>query len=167
MFKLAIRTHLANPPYSVACDSEAHVYKWESSGISFHTGASVIPIKAASTFLTEKDVMDHIILDEDIHTAPTKLICLENTLNGLINPLGNIKLMHISISNFRGISSLAKKNGVPIHLDGARLFNASVKSGITINEYCRYFDSASLCLSKGLGAPVGSIITGLRIEHFI
>ncbi len=89
----------------------------------------------------------------DVHYPQTRLICLENTHNragGIILPLENIK----------DISEFARNNNLKLHLDGARLWNASVATGISLKEYCKYFDSVSLCFSKGLGAPVGSIIVG-------
>lgn len=148
--QIAIQSHLSNPPYSVICDSKSHVYCYEASGVSFHTGAMVHPI-SASSFLTAQDIEKHLIPDDDdVHHAPTKLICLENTLNGTILPFEELKK----------ISNLAKRHNIPIHLDGARLWNASVATGISIKEYAEYVDSISLCFSKGLGCPIGSILIG-------
>ena len=104
--QLAIRTHLTAPPYSVLCHHQAHVYKYEAAGISFHcgiiyssvilcadsyrSGAGVIPVKPTdSGNLTVNDIKKHAILDEDIHYAPTRLVCIENTLNGeVLFPFG-------------------------------------------------------------------------------
>jgi threonine aldolase len=88
-----------------------------------------------------------------VHYPQTSLICLENTHNragGIILPLENIK----------DISGFAQSRNLKLHLDGARLWNASVATGISLKEYCKHFDSVSLCFSKGLGAPVGSIVVG-------
>ncbi|KAI8915067.1 pyridoxal phosphate-dependent transferase [Entophlyctis helioformis] len=152
--QLAIRTHLKQPPYTVLCDARAHILNYEASGVSFHCGAGVIPVLPASGsgHLTAADVKKHLVLDDDVHHAPTQLVCLENTLHGSIVPIGNIK----------AISELARENGLAIHLDGARLWNAVIATGIPLSEYCSHFDSASLCFSKGLGAPVGTVLVGTK-----
>jgi threonine aldolase len=90
------------------------------------------------------------LLANDLHTPVTTIISLENTLNGSVYPLEEIKK----------IRELANKHNIKMHLDGARLWNASVYSGISLAEYCKYFDSVSLCCSKGLGAPIGSVLVG-------
>ena len=99
--------------------------------------------------------IEDAIRPNDHHFAPTHLVCLENTHNragGRIYPIGKIKETH----------NLAKRYGLVMHLDGARLMNASVAMGIPPYSYAQYFDSVSLCLSKGLGAPIGSVIGGIR-----
>nr|KAJ3411716.1 Threonine aldolase [Polyrhizophydium stewartii] len=150
--KLGIRTHLKQPPYSVLCDARAHILNYEASGISFHCSAAVTGVepKGPSGHLTAAQVERHLILSDEVYFAPTQLICLENTLNGSIVPLSDIK----------EIAALARSKGIPFHLDGARLWNASAATGVSIKEYCENFDSVSLCLSKGLGAPIGSILVG-------
>jgi threonine aldolase len=102
--------------------------------------------------------VDHIkaaVRTPNVHHAPTALICLENTHNrggGSIWPLDKI----------RAIRELASSVGIPMHLDGARLMNACVATGLTPKDYAQYFDSCTLCLSKGLGAPVGSLVIGSK-----
>ncbi|KAI9199828.1 pyridoxal phosphate-dependent transferase [Polychytrium aggregatum] len=152
--QVAIRSHLQVPPYSVVCDRRAHVFRYEAGGISFHSGAAVNPVlpKEGYHHLTADVIEANMVLDDDVHFAPTQLVCIENTLNGEIFPLDEIKK----------ISQLVRSKGVRIHLDGARLWNASVATGISIKEYCQQFDSVSLCLSKGLGAPVGSVLVGSK-----
>ncbi|KAJ3014063.1 hypothetical protein HKX48_005345 [Thoreauomyces humboldtii] len=155
--QIAVRTHLTQPPYSVICDHRAHVHNYESAGISFFTGtagAALIPVAPASgeAHLTRAAVERHLVLDDDVHHAPTKLICMENTLNGEVVPLVNIA----------EVTALAHENNLKAHLDGARLWNASAKTGVSIKEYCSHFDSATLCLSKGLGSPVGSMLVGSK-----
>ena len=81
--QVAVQSHMKTVPASVICDKSAHVFKYEAGGISYHTGAHVIPI-ISKAHLTLKDVQENIILDDDIHHAPTKLICLENSLNGTV-----------------------------------------------------------------------------------
>ena len=104
---------------------------------------------------TSKQVEPLIRPESAYYMARTKVIEIENTHNragGTINPLDNIK----------SISGLAKKNNLLMHLDGARIWNASVETGITPAEYAKHFDSVSCCLSKGLGAPIGSLIAGTK-----
>ncbi|ORX90833.1 hypothetical protein K493DRAFT_325764 [Basidiobolus meristosporus CBS 931.73] len=148
--QLGLRTHLRDPPQSVLCDSRAHVYVYEAGGISFHSQASVTPVVASNgVHLTSEEVLENLI-GEDVHNAPTKVVSLENTCNGMIFPLDEIKK----------IRALTKERGIKLHLDGARLWNASVAENIPISEYGAQFDSMSLCFSKGLGAPIGSVLVG-------
>ncbi|KAK6460005.1 threonine aldolase [Scheffersomyces coipomensis] len=162
--QIGLRTNLFQPPYSILCDYRGHVYVHEAGGLSTLSQAMVQPIipKNGKYLTLVDDILPVFIPDDgEIHGAPTKLISLENTLHGMIFPLEEIKL----ISNF------CKKNGVRLHLDGARLWNASVATGISIKEYCSYFDSVSLCLSKTLGAPIGSVLVSdkkfiLKANHF-
>ncbi|KAJ3101697.1 Threonine aldolase [Phlyctochytrium planicorne] len=161
--QLAIKCLLELPPYSVLCDRRAHVYSYEAGGISFHNGASVIPVdpKPGFSHLTADVVEKFMVISDDVHHCPTKLICLENTLGGEVFPLEEI----------RKIVDLAKKNGLKLHLDGSRLWNASIATGIPLKELVQGFDTVTLCLSKGLGAPVGSVLIGSaatikRAKHF-
>ena len=112
----------------------------------------VHPVRPSNgNYLTFEDVLANVTYDDgDIHAAPTKVISLENTLHGIIIPIEEI----------RKISEFCRENDIRLHLDGARLWNASVATGISIKEYCSYFDSVSLCLSKSLGAPIGSVLVG-------
>ncbi|KAJ3254594.1 Threonine aldolase [Boothiomyces macroporosus] len=151
--QLAIRTHLLQPPYSVVCDTRAHVNSHEAGGIAFHSSAMVIPLmQPDGSHLTAELIEKNWILDDDVHHAPTKLVCLENTLAGRVFPFEE----QVKISN------LAHANGVKMHLDGARLWNAIVKNGQSLKEACSPFDSVSLCFSKGLGAPIGSVLVGSK-----
>lgn len=149
--QLGLRVNLIQPPYSILCDNRSHIYAHEAGGLASLSQAMVQPIKPKNeVYLTlEDDILPNFIPDDgEIHGAPTKLISLENTLHGMIFPIEEI----IKISDF------CKQNDVRIHLDGARLWNASVATGISIKEYCSYFNSVSLCLSKTLGAPIGSVL---------
>ncbi len=100
--------------------------------------------------LTLEEVQENLMLEDDEHHADTKIISLENTLNGMVFPIEEI----------RKISQLARRLGIAIHLDGARLWEASAATGVTMREYGDCFDSMSLCLSKGIGAPIGTVIVG-------
>lgn len=150
--QIGLRANLYQPPYSVLCDYRSHVFLHEAGGLASLSQAMVHPvIPSNGDYLTLEDIIDSFVDDEgDIHAAPTKLISLENTLHGIIMPIEEI----IRISDF------CKSKNIKLHLDGARLWNASVETGISIKEYCSYFDSVSLCLSKSLGAPMGSVLVG-------
>ncbi|ORY97079.1 pyridoxal phosphate-dependent transferase [Lobosporangium transversale] len=149
--QLAHRVHLCNPPQSAVVDIRSHVFNYEAGGISFHSQAAVNPIMPANgKYLTVEDIAPRLVLDVDVHYAPTRVISLENTLNGTIMPLEEIIR----------IRELTKQHGIKLHLDGARLWHASVATGISMKEYCSHFDTVSLCLSKGIGAPIGSILVG-------
>lgn len=149
--QIAIRTNLVQPPYAVLCDYRSHIFVHEAGGIPTLSQAMIHPIHPKNNvYLTlEEDILPNFVPDDgEIHSAPTKVISLENTLHGMIFPVEEIEK----------ISKFCKKNGVRLHLDGARLWNASAATGISIAKYCSYFDSVSLCLSKTLGAPVGSVL---------
>ncbi|RLV95424.1 Low-specificity L-threonine aldolase [Spathaspora sp. JA1] len=126
--QIAMRVHLLQPPYSVLCDHRAHVYVHEAAGLSTLSQAMPQPIapKNGIHLTLEDDILPNFIPDDgEIHGAPTKLICLENTLHGMLFPLDEIKK----------ISAFCKANDVKLHLDGARLWNAHVETGISLEEY--------------------------------
>lgn len=149
--QVAIRSHLAQPPYAVLCDHRSHIICYEAGGVSSWTGATVQTVTPKNgTYLTLEDIQKYAVLDDDIHHCPTKLISLENTLDGNVMPLPEA----------RRITEWAHTNDIKVHLDGARLWEAIVSGAGTLSEYTSLFDSVSLCFSKGLGAPIGSIIVG-------
>ncbi|KAI8084458.1 pyridoxal phosphate-dependent transferase [Halteromyces radiatus] len=155
--QLGLRCWLLHPPQSVLCDSRAHVHVHECGGIAYHSQAAVTPVIASNgIYLTKEDVEAHISTDT-LCGAPTKVISLENTLNGTIMPIHEIQR----------ISELARSRGIKMHLDGARLFEASQATGVSMKEYGQWFDSVSVCLSKGAGAPIGSILVSNKqtIQH--
>lgn len=121
-------------------------------------GAMVKPIVPRNgAYLTLEDIMDNADVDDDVHTCPTKVISLENTLNGVITPLAEVKR----------IAEFARQNDIKFHCDGARLWEAVASGAGSLSEYCSLFDTVSLCFSKGLGAPIGSIVVGssAHIKH--
>jgi len=123
----------------------------EAGGIASLSGAMPIPVSPANGHhLTLDDVKKHTVTSSDEHYCPTRLICLENTLGGTIMPL----------KECQAISSWAKAQDPPIamHIDGARLWEAVAGGEGTLKEYSECFDSVTMCFSKGLGAPIGSII---------
>ncbi|KAF9435767.1 Threonine aldolase [Entomortierella beljakovae] len=149
--QLAHRVHLCNPPQSAMVDIRSHVFNYEAGGISFLSQALVYPVMPSNgRYLTAEDVATRIVQDVDVHFAPTRVVSLENTLNGTIMPIEEIAR----------VRELTQQYGIKLHLDGARIWHASAATGISLREYCSYFDTVSLCLSKGIGAPVGSILVG-------
>lgn len=149
--QVAIRSHLTEPPYSILCDDRAHILRSEAGGVSAWTGATVYGIKPRNgMYITLEEIQEHAILGDNIHRCPTKLISLENTIHGLVMPLRET----------RRIIEWAHAHGIKAHLDGARLWDAVVTGAGTLPEYTSIFDSVSLCFSKGLGAPIGSILVG-------
>lgn len=150
--QIGLRANLVQPPYLILCDYRAHVFLHEAGGLASLSQAMVHPVMPANgNYLTLDDIIDNFTpSDGDIHAAPTKVISLENTLHGVIYPIEEIKR----------ILEFAREHDIRLHLDGARLFNACVETGISVAEYCQYFDSVSLCLSKSLGAPIGSVLVG-------
>lgn len=152
--QLAVRAHLTQPPYSLLCDARAHVFVHEAGGAAMISGAHTVPVVPAANgghHLTLEDIAAHIAPDDgDVHTAPTQLVCLENTLNGTIMPQDEI----VRIAHY------VHAHGLKLHLDGARLWNVAAATGHSVAALCAPFDSVNLCLSKGLGAPIGSILAG-------
>lgn len=147
--QIGVRILLTQPPHSVLCDYRAHVYAEEGSGLAVLSQAMVTPVHPANgIYMTLEDVKKNVIISEDIHCAPTRVISLELTIGGVITPLDEIK----------HISEYAHANGIQVHCDGARLWNASAATGHSLKDYCQYFDTVSLCVSKGLGAPVGGAL---------
>jgi threonine aldolase len=151
--QLALRALLTQPPYSVLCDSHGHILHYEAGGVASLSGASIQPVEARNgKYLTLEDIKEKIILDEYVQYSPTRVISLENTLNGLVYPLEEI----------RKVAAFARENNVKMHLDGARLWDAVVAGGGSIRDYAQEFDTVNLCFSKGLGAPLGSILAGSK-----
>ncbi|TIB75520.1 hypothetical protein E3Q22_03964 [Wallemia mellicola] len=127
----------------------------ESGAISVLSQAQSTPVIPRNKHhLTLEDVANSMIPDGNIHFAPTKVISLENTLSGTILPLNEVQ----RIRQF----ALNHPNKPKMHLDGARLFDAVIAEGVSLVDYCANFDSISLCIQKGTGAPVGSMIVGSK-----
>lgn len=154
--QIAVLTH-CNPGQEIILEAESHIFYYEGASIAAFAGVQPRTIKGNRGVIDPKLVKE-AIRDDDIHMPETGLICLENTHNragGAIVPLENMEEIY----------KIARVNNIPVHLDGARLFNASVATGIDVKTYAAQTDSVQFCLSKGLGAPVGSIIAGS--EDFI
>ncbi len=150
--QIAINVHV-RPGGEVITHVDSHVYKYEGGGIARNSGASVRLIHGNRGMLTLEDVQQWINNPEDVHLPLTQLVSLEDTSNrggGAVYDFHEIKR----------ISAFCKANNLPLHLDGARLFNAMIENGVDLKEYASQFDTISICLSKGLGAPVGSLLLG-------
>ena len=149
--QVCIKTH-TQPGDEVIAEKGCHVFNYETAGMAFLSNVQVHTIEGRHGAFTVGDVKK-AIRPKAYYMPRTRLICMENTHNragGTIIPFELMKEM----------SALAKIEGIRMHLDGARLWNACAETGITPKEYASCFDSVSVCLSKGLGAPVGSVITG-------
>lgn len=149
--QVAIKCH-TQPGDEVICDKMSHVYIYEGGGIAFNSGCQVKPIEGNRGRINGSQVAEAINPD-DIHKAKTKLVSLENTAN---RGGGSCYEM----SDIQDIKEVCLENNLKLHLDGARLFNAIVARDENPKEYGHIFDSISICLSKGLGAPVGSVLLG-------
>lgn len=151
--QVALRALLTQPPHAVLCDARAHIIHWEAGGLASLCGAMVQTVAPSNgEFLILEDIQGKVVLSDDVHKCPTRVIALENTISGLIHP----------VSELQRISQWARKNYIKLHLDGARLWEAVAAGGGTLKEYAECFDSVTLDFSKGLGAPMGAIIVGGR-----
>ena len=151
--QIAIRVHCTQGD-ELLCEDGCHIYNYEQAGFAQLTGVVARPIAGPNYQLRLADVEDKLRPDNE-HMARTRLVCLENTHNrggGSVLPLDNVD----------AITGWAHQHGLATHLDGARLFNAVVQSGIDAKRWSAGFDTVSICFSKGLGAPVGSALAGSR-----
>lgn len=142
------------PMDEVICDQGSHVYRYEGGGIAYHSMTSVRLLNGIRGILTP-ELIEPEINEENIHYPSTSLVVLENTVNkggGACYSLSQIEPIH----------TLCNIKGLKLHLDGARIFNALTATGDQAAAYGKYFDGISVCLSKGLGAPVGSVLLGSK-----
>jgi threonine aldolase len=149
--QLAIKAQTV-PGDEVMCESESHIFNYETAAPSVISQVQMVTIPGKNGAMEISEISKRVRSSE-YYFPKTRLICLENTHNragGTILPVENIK----------AVSEFAVKNGIKVHIDGARIFNASVETGISVKEYAGHADSISFCFSKGLGAPVGSILCG-------
>jgi len=146
---------LTNPGDEVICERDAHIFNYESGSPAALSGIQLCPIDGKNGVINVEQVEPMIRPSSAYYMPRTKVIALENTHNragGAIYPLEKIIEME----------KLVKKYNLLFHLDGARIWNASVATGIPVKDYAQHFDSVSCCFSKGLGAPVGSVIAGTK-----
>ena len=141
------------PGDELICDHYSHVYNYEGGGASFNSGVSCKLIEGDRGRIFSKQIQKNINKPDFYHSPKTSLVCLENTTNkggGAMYDFNEIKK----------IRNLCDKHNLGLHLDGARLWNALVETNETAKDYGNIFDTISLCFSKGLGCPVGSILVG-------
>ena len=148
---LAIMSHCQRgEEYIVGQD--AHTYKYEGGGAAVLGSVQPQPLEVQRDGTMALEKIEKAIKPDDFHFAITRLLCLENTIGGKVLPMDYIK----------AAGKIAADHGLQFHLDGARVFNAAVKLGCDVKDITGLFDSVSVCLSKGLGAPVGSVLCGSR-----
>ena len=147
---------LSEPADEVVAEADAHVFRSELGGPAFHSGLAMKRIAGRRGLFSPEDVRD-AVNPGDVHLAPTRVLCLENTHNG-----GGGKVWPLDL--LRDVCAEARSHELAVHLDGARLMNASVASGVPAADYGRQFDTVTLCLSKGLGCPLGAVLAG-SMEH--
>ncbi len=148
----AIKLH-TQPAEQLICDKWAHVYNYEGGGVSFNSGVSCKLLDGDRGMITAAQVEENINPPDFYHSPLTSLVCLENTTNkggGACYDLEEIKK----------VRKVCNKHNLGLHLDGARLFNALVAKNESAKDYGKLFDTISICLSKGLGTPMGSVLIG-------
>jgi threonine aldolase len=156
--QLALKCH-TQPGDEVIVEEESHIFNFETAAAAFLSNVQLHTVKGEHGILNVGQ-LPAAVRSSVYYNPVTRLICLENTHNkagGTIYPLETIQQIHV----------FAREQKIALHLDGARLWNASVASGIAPHEYANYFDSISICFSKGLGAPVGSALVGTTefVQH--
>ena len=149
--QIAIKAH-TQPGDELICDIAAHIYINEAGGIAFNSGVQVKLLPGDQGRLSAQQISESINPPFD-WLPRTTLVCLENT----VNRAGG---SYYSLNSIKEISEVTKKNNLKLHLDGARIFNALAETGDSPAETAKYFDSVSICFSKGLGCPVGSVLVG-------
>lgn len=148
---IAVRSH-CRPGDSLICEAQCHLFYYEQGGYAQLCGVAARPVEGQHGLLTLEQVQSQLLPD-NVHFTRTRLLCLENTHNrggGRLQPYETIE----------ALCGWARQNGLRTHLDGARLWNAVVASGIAAARWARHFDTVNVCFSKGLGAPVGSALAG-------
>ena len=145
---------LTQPGDEVIVEADSHICNYEAGAPALLSGVQLLPLAGRRGVFTADDAQ-RAVRPDNVHHPRTRLIVVENTHNragGTVWPIEEI----------RRLRALADRHGLLMHLDGARLWNASVATGIALKEYARYFDTVTVCFSKGLGAPVGSLVAGSR-----
>ncbi|PNW77134.1 hypothetical protein CHLRE_10g423550v5 [Chlamydomonas reinhardtii] len=149
--QIAIKVH-TQPGDELICADNAHIYLYEGGGIAFNSGVQPKLLPSDRGRISAAQIAQSINM-EDSHFPTTRLVCLENTANKGGGAF-------YSLEQMQAISTLCRERGLRLHLDGARLFNAFVEAGYGPGQVGPLFDSISICLSKGLGCPVGSLLLG-------
>jgi len=147
--QLAVACH-TEPGDEVVLEAESHIFLYEQGGVGANSGCLTHPVPSDRGAIPPAAI-EAALREEDDHVARVRLVCLENTHNrygGVVVPLDRL----------RAVSAAARAHGLRVHLDGARLWNASLATGVPIRDWAATADSLMMCFSKGLGAPVGSIL---------
>ncbi len=150
--QIAVLTH-TKPGEEIILEAQSHIFYYEAGAVAALSGVQTRIIKGSYGLMPVAEI-EQAVRREDLHMPGTSLICLENTHNragGTVLPLDYMKAVYE-----------ADRQGVPLHLDGARVFNAAVALGVDVKEITQYVDTVQFCLSKGLSAPVGSLLVGSR-----
>ena len=149
--QLAIRTLLPQPPCGVLVDARAHVIHFEGGGLGM-SGAAIQAVRPANNgrYMVLEDIVSRAVVTDDVHQCPTAVISIENTAGGSVVP----------VEELRRISEWAHGNGIRMHMDGARLWEAVAAGGGSLYDYCTLCDLVSLDFSKNLGAPMGAMVLG-------
>jgi threonine aldolase len=140
------------PGQEVILDADCHIFNYEVAGAAVFGGVQTLPVKTARGFLAPEQVREHI-RPSNVHIPVTGLVCLENTHNRHGGTC-------CTPEEVAAVAAVAHAGGVPVHLDGARIWNAAVALKRPVADFARHVDSLTFCLSKGLGAPVGSLVCG-------
>ncbi len=152
--QIAIKLH-TQPGDEIICHEYSHIYNYEGGGLAFNSGCQTRLLKGERGFITAKDVEANIGNPDDVHAARTSMVSMENTVNkggGSCYELAQLK----------EVEAVARKHKLAYHIDGARIFNALVAKNQKAEDYGKLFDTISICLSKGLGCPVGSVLLGSK-----
>ncbi len=142
------------PGDEVIVETDSHIFNYETAGAAFLSNVQLHTVKGNRGIL-QADSIAHAIRSSVYYNPKTPLVCLENTHNKAGGTIYPIEVM-------KSIYTMARKRNIALHLDGARLWNAAVATGITPKEYAKYCNTISVCFSKGLGAPIGSALAGTR-----
>jgi threonine aldolase len=152
--QIALRL-LTEPGDEVVAEGTSHVFRYELAGPAVHSGLAMKALASEDGLLAPEDVAEAVNPRGDLHVAPTTLLSLENTHNG-----GGGRVW--PLERFRAVVAEARRHDLRVHLDGARLANAAVAAGVPASAYGREVDTVTLCLSKGLGCPLGAIVATSR-----
>jgi len=145
----AVNLH-TRPGTEIILDQDAHIIQWEMAGTAALSGAQIRPVAPAGLVATAED-MRRVVRPRAPHMTSPSLVCVENTHNGAGGTI-------VPLSEMRAIRAFATELGVPVHLDGARLWNASVASGVPLEDFAANADTVMVAFSKGLGAPIGAAV---------
>ncbi|HIF14172.1 MAG TPA: aminotransferase class I/II-fold pyridoxal phosphate-dependent enzyme [Bacteroidetes bacterium] len=151
--QIAIKLH-TQPGDELICHRHSHIYNYEGGGIAFNSGVSVRLVEGDLGRISAEQILKNINPD-DVHCPITSLVSIENT----VNRAGGICY---SLDEVKTLSQVCSDNKIALHMDGARLFNAIVETNTSAKDYGQILDSVSICMSKGLGCPVGSLLIGKK-----